>query len=285
MKVKEALHDTAKKLAAAVEEAPLEAELLLMHAMDIDRVGLYVGLEDDLPSRYKSSLSRLVTRRLAKEPSAYILGHREFYGLDFYVAPGVLIPRPETETLVEESVAYIRSNFPNDYPVIADIGTGSGAVAISLAHLFPKAKVYATDISAQALDIATLNCIRHGVRVELLEGDLLAPLPQAVDIIAANLPYIRDDEMGGLSEEIRGYEPRVALSGGEDGLDVIRRLIIDAPGKLRNGGAVLLEIAPSQGEALASWSQGLGPWERADLVKDCSGVGRILKLLLTKRQP
>lgn len=285
MKVKEALRDTVKKLAAAaVEEAPLEAELLLMHAMDIDRVGLYVRLDDDLPSRYKSSLSRLVTRRLAKEPSAYILGHREFYGLDFYVAPGVLIPRPETETLVEESVAYIRSNFPNDYPVIADIGTGSGAVAISLAYLFPKTKVYATDISAQALDIATLNCIRHGVRVELLEGDLLAPLSQAVDIIAANMPYIRDDEMGGLSEEIRGYEPRVALSGGEDGLDVIRRLIIDAPGKLRNGGVVLLEVAPSQAEGLISWAKGLKSWKRIDIVADSGGFARVVKLVLTKRQ-
>lgn len=285
MKVKEALRGTAGRLAdASVEDAALEAELLLMHAMGIDRASLYVRLNDDLSSQYSDALSGLLARRLEREPSAYILGHREFYGLDFYVGHGVLIPRPETELLVEEAAALVQHNFPSGDPVIADIGTGSGAIAVSLARLFRKATVYATDISAQALDVAALNCVRHGVRVELLEGDLLAPLPQVVDIIAANLPYVRDDEMDGLSREIRDYEPRVALSGGEDGLDVIRRLIVDAPGKLRNGGVVLLEIAPSQAEALASWVEGLGSWRRVDIVNDCGGFARVVKLVLTKRQ-
>ena len=286
MKVKEALHGTAGKLAgASVEDAALEAELLLMHVMGIDRAGLYVRLDDDLPSKYRSTLSGLIARRLTGEPSAYILGHREFYGLDFYVGPGVLIPRPETETLVDEAAAFIRRNFPSGDPVIADIGTGSGAIAISLAHLFSRSTVYATDISAQALDIAVLNCIRHGVRVELLKGDLLAPLPQPVDIIAANLPYVRDDEMDGLSEEIRGHEPRVALSGGTDGLDVIRRLITGAPAKLREGGAVLVEIAPSQANELVSWVGELDSWGGADIIDDCGGFSRVVKLVLTKRQP
>ena len=283
MKVKEVLHNTAKTLAAnAVEEAPLEAELLLMHVMDLGRTGLYVRLEDDLPSKCGAAISDLVSRRLRWEPVAYILKNREFFGSDFYVGPGVLIPRPETETLVEEAVAFTRCNVPSVDPVIADIGTGSGAIAISLACLFPKAKVYATDISTQALDIAALNCIRHGVRVELLRGDLLAPLPQPVDMIVANLPYVRDDELVGLSDEIRDYEPAVALAGGKDGLDVIRRLIVDAPDKLRNGGAVLLEIAPSQTEVLASWATGLDSWSSVDVIRDCGGVARILKLVLTK---
>lgn len=286
MKVKEALRSTAGKLAgASVEEAALEAELLLMHAMSIDRAGLYAGLDDDLPSKYKKILSGLIARRLTGEPSAYILGHREFYGLDFYVGPGVLIPRPETETLVDEAAACIRRNFPSGDPVIADIGTGSGAIAVSLAYMFRRSTVYATDISAQALDIAALNCIRHGVRVELLKGDLLAPLPQPVDIIAANLPYVRDDEMDGLSEEIRGHEPRVALSGGADGLDVVRRLIIGAPAKLREGGAVLVEVAPSQADELVSWAGELDSWGGADIIDDCGGFSRVVKLVLTKRQP
>ncbi|MFA5375137.1 MAG: peptide chain release factor N(5)-glutamine methyltransferase [Dehalococcoidia bacterium] len=284
MKVKEALHNTAKTLAAnLVEEAPLEAELLLMHAMELNRTGLYLRLEDALSSEYSNALSGLMSRRLRREPVAYILKNREFYGLDFCVGPGVLIPRPETETLVEEAIAFTRRNFPSGNPVIADIGTGSGAIAVSLSRLFPKAKVYATDISAQALDIAALNCIRHGVRVELLYGDLLAPLPQPVDIIVANLPYVRDDELAGLSAEIKDYEPHVALAGGDDGLNVIRRLIVDAPDKLCSGGAVLLEIAPSQAAGLASWAAGLGSWGSVDLVRDCGGVGRILKLVLTKR--
>jgi release factor glutamine methyltransferase len=285
MKVKEALHHTAKTLAAnVVEEAPLEAELLLMRSMDLGRTGLYLRLEDDMPSQSGNALSELVGRRLRGEPTAYILGHREFYGLDFYVGPGVLIPRPETETLVEEAVEFTRRNFPSVDPVIADIGTGSGAIAVSLAHLFPKAKVYATDISTQALDIATLNCIRHGVQVELLQGDLLAPLPQPVDMIVANLPYVADGDMAELSTEIRNYEPRIALSGGVDGLDSIRRLIVDAPEKLRVGGVVLLEIAPSQAELLASWATDLGSWFSVDVIRDCGGVVRIVKLVLTKNQ-
>jgi len=284
MKIKEALHNTAKTLATAtIDEAALEAELLLMHVMGIERSGLYSKLEEDLPSIYSPQLSNLVTRRLTREPTAYILGHREFYGLDFYVGSGALIPRPETETLVDEAIALVRRDFPLGDPIIADVGTGSGAIAVSLAHSLPKAKVYATDISPEALDIATLNCIRHDVRVELLQGNLLEPLPQPVDIIVANLPYVRDDEMDGLSEEIRCYEPRVALSGGTDGLDVIRRLIINAPKKLGDSGTVLLEIAPSQAESLVSWAKGVGSWERVDVMNDGGGFSRLIKMVLTKR--
>ena len=279
MKFKEALHDAARTLAEGSIEAPLlEAELLLMHAMEMGRTELYVKLEDDLPLRYSDALLELVDRRLKREPSAYILGHREFYGLDFYVGPGVLIPRPETETLVDAAVAFIHSNFLWSDPVIADIGTGSGAVAVSLAHLFPRAKVYAMDMSRQALDIAALNCIRHGVRVEILQGDLLAPLPRSVDIIVANLPYVRNDEMAGLPEEIRDYEPHIALSGGADGLDIVRRLIVDAGEKLRAGGVVLIEIAPSQVDIFKAWIARSGLWPCVEPVYDDGGIVRVLKL-------
>ena len=217
MKVKEALRGVATNLAIeAVEEAPLEAELLLMHVLGLDRAGLYVALEDDLSPECRVALSELVDRRLRREPLAYITGRREFFGLDFYVGPTVLIPRPETELLVEEAVAFAKNNFPAGDPVIADIGTGSGAIAVSLAVSLPRARVYAVDISARAMEIAQVNCLRHNVGVELLEGDILSPLPEAMDVIVANLPYVRDGEIDGLSDEIRVYEPRIALSGGEE---------------------------------------------------------------------
>ena len=283
MKVKDSLRRTAAKLAAkGIDDASLEAELLLMHVMGVERAGLYVRLEDDLSTENNRVLSKLVSRRLKREPSAYILGHREFYGLDFYVDSGVLIPRPETETLVEEAITFARSNFPSVDPVIADIGTGSGAIAVSLARSLPKAGVYGVDISPRALDIAALNCIRHNVRVELLVGDLLAPLSEPVDMIVANLPYIPDCDMGGLSDEIREYEPTVALAGGEDGLDIVRRLIVDAPQRLKSGGTVLVEVAPAQVDALKTWVGGLGLWSQVEPVSDAGGFARALKLVLTK---
>jgi len=243
---------------------------------------LYVRLEDNLSTKHAAALAELVDRRLKREPAAYILGHREFYGLDFYVDSGVLIPRPETETLVEEAITFARSNFPSCDPVVADIGTGSGAIAVALARSLPKAGVCGVDISTRALDIAALNCIRHNVRVELLAGDLLAPLSEPVDMIVANLPYIADGDMAGLSAEIREYEPGVALAGGEDGLDIVRRLIADAPQRLKPGGAVLVEVAPAQVDALKTWAGALGPWAQVEPVSDAGGFARAVKLVLTK---
>ena len=283
MKVKESLRRTAAALEAGhIDDASLEAELLFMHGLGVERAGLYVRLEDDLSSSHVAALAELVNRRFKREPAAYILGHREFYGLDFYVDSSVLIPRPETELLVEEAVTFARSNFPSGNPVVADIGTGSGVIAVSLARSLPGAWVYGVDISPRALDIAALNCIRHNVRVELLAGDLLTPLSQPVDMIVANLPYIADSDMVGLSDEIRGYEPSVALAGGEDGLDVVRRLIVDAPERLKPGGVVLVEVAPVQVDALEAWAGALGPWSYVEPVSDAGGFARVLKLILEK---
>ncbi|MEA1959338.1 MAG: peptide chain release factor N(5)-glutamine methyltransferase [Chloroflexota bacterium] len=283
MKVKEALRGVATNLAIdAVEEAPLEAELLLMHVLGLDRAGLYVALEDDLSPERRVTLSEMVDRRLRREPLAYITGRREFFGLDFYVGPEVLIPRPETELLVEEVIAFVERNFPCGDPVIADIGTGSGAIAVSLAVSLPRARGYAVDISARALEIAQVNCLRHNVGVELLEGDILSQLPEAMDVIVANLPYVRDGDMDGLCEEIREHEPRVALSGGKDGLDVVRRLIAGAPERLRPGGLVLLEVAPDQVQAIVEFASGIDSWRSVDSVADIGGVPRALRLILTK---
>ena len=147
-----------------------------------------------------------------------------------------------------------------------------------MARLLPRATVYATDISPLALEIAALNCERHKVRVQFLKGDLLGPLPEPVDIIIANLPYIRDEELGQLSAEIRMYEPTVALAGGRDGLDKIRQLLVDVPDKLRLGGIVLLEVGPEQGQALSSWVKGLFPGAGTELITDLGGVARVFKV-------
>jgi len=303
--IKQARHRASRTLAAhAIEDAHLEAELLLMHLLGIDRAHLYVRLEDKLSSHEEQALDQLIDRRLSHEPLAYIIGHREFYGQDFYVAPGVLIPRAESELLVEEALDFVESHFPDKthrsqrdekvetsgkelptehksptvekYEKIAEIGTGSGAIAISLALRLPRAIVYATDISPRALQIARVNCEKH------LEGDLLNPIPEPVDIIIANLPYIRDEELGKLSAEIRMYEPVVALAGGRDGLDKVRQLLVDAPQKLRPGGIVLLEIGPAQGQALTSWVRCLFPGAGIETITDLSGVARVLKVVLTR---
>jgi len=283
--IKEALHQAAKTLTAhAIDDASLEAELILMHLLGIERAHLYTRLEEELSPGDGAALAQLICRRLAHEPLAYIIGHREFFGHDFHVAPGVLIPRAESELLVEEAVDFMNHRFPKSDPLIAEIGTGSGAIAISLALLLPRARVYATDISPRALEIAAINCERHKVRVHLLEGDLLAPLPEPVDIIIANLPYIRDGELNGLSAEIRMYEPVVALAGGGDGLDKMRQLLVNAPEKLRPGGVILLEIGPAQGPALTSLAKGLFSGAEIALVQDLSGVARVLKVILTKNR-
>ncbi len=282
MTIKEALRQASKTLASgSIEDAPLEAELLLMHVLGIDRTKLYARLEDELSPGDAQAFAQLLKRRLSHEPIAYILGHREFFGHDFYVAPGVLIPRPESELLVEKALDFVKSEFPYRDPIIAEIGTGSGAIAISLALLLPKAKIYATDISPRALNIARVNCEKHGVqdRVRLLEGDLLDPLPEAADIILANLPYIGDQELSELSAEIRMFEPMEALAGGRQGMDKVSQLLVEARGKLRPRGAVLLEIGAGQGRAVASLAKDLFPRARVELARDLAARERVLSVI------
>lgn len=280
MTIKEALRQASKTLASgSIEDASLEAELLLMHLLGIDRAKLYARLEDELSPGDTQAFAQLLERRLSHEPIAYILGHREFFGHDFYVAPGVLIPRPESELLVEKALDLVKK-FPDQNPIITEIGTGSGAIAISLAILLPKAKIYASDISPRALNIARVNCEKHGVqdRVHLLEGDLLDPLPEAVDIILANLPYIGDEELSELSAEIRMFEPMEALAGGRQGMDKVRQLLSEAKGKLRAGGSVLLEIGAGQGPAVASLAKDLFPGAMVELARDLAGRERVLSV-------
>jgi release factor glutamine methyltransferase len=258
-----------------IEDAPLEGELLLRHALGIDRTRLYLDLDHELSPEQYEAFRQLVERRLSGEPSAYITGRREFYGLDFYVDPRVLIPRPESELLVEEAIALAQER-----PIssIAEVGTGSGAIAISLALQLPEPKIYATDISGPALEVARLNCQRHGVtdKVYLLHGDMLEPLPEPVDLIMANLPYVRRSE---LAE--KRFEPLLALDGGSDGMEKIRRLCRQIDGRLRPGGSLLLEIGQGQGREVTRLLTTLFPKAEIRLVSDLGGIERVVRLGLT----
>jgi release factor glutamine methyltransferase len=255
-----------------VEDAPLEGELLLRHASNISRTQLYLDLDRKLSPQQEQAFWQLVERRLNGEPTAYITGHHEFYGLDFYVDPRVLIPRPESELLVE-----IALGLAQNHPLftIADIGTGCGAIAVSLALGLPQAKIYATDISAAALEVALINCQKHGVtdRVRLLQGDMLDPLPHPIDLIIANLPYVRESELTGIR-----FEPRLALDGGSDGMERIRQLCRQIGSKLRPSGYLLLEMGIGQREAVTALLHTLFPEGRIEVIPDLSGIERVVHL-------
>lgn len=259
---------------SSVEDAPLEGELLLRHTLKIDRVQLYLELDKELTPGQEQTFRRLLERRLNGEPTAYIIGRREFYGLDFNVSPAVLIPRPESELLVETALT-LAKNRP--LFTIADIGTGSGAIAVSLALALPQAKIYATDISAAALKVARLNCRQHGVadRVRLLEGNLLAPLPEPVDLIVANLPYVRKSELNPQSE------PPLALDGGADGMESIKQLCRQAGGRLKSGGSLLLEIGQGQRQAVTAILHNIFPKGEIKVMPDLAGIDRVVVLSLS----
>lgn len=261
-----------------VNEATLEADLLLGHTLNLSRSQLYASLKEYISEAHQGTVNSLVQRRLRREPLAYILGNREFFGLEFKVFPGVFIPRPETETLVEQAICLAKSHFPKGGASIADIGTGCGAVAVSLAKALPYAHLYATDISETALAAARSNAKAHGAqdRIVFLQGDLLCPLPMRVDIVLANLPYIRSDGIPCLDPEVSQFEPREALDGGLDGLDLIRRLIRQCSTYLRAGGAIVLEMDPDQMDGAASTALEVFPLARLKRVQDLSSRERAL---------
>ncbi len=276
MKLAEALSRSRDTLAQnAVEDASLEAELLLRHILNIDRTQLYLDLEEELSPEDERAFQALVERRLNGEPAAYIIGHREFYGLDFYVNPHTLIPRPESELLVETALKLAQERQPH---TIADIGTGCGAIAITLALEIPNARIYATDLSAKALEVARINCQQHGVddRVSLLPGDMLEPLPEPVDLIVANLPYVRQSELN------PGFEPLLALDGGAGGTEMIAKLCRQAKDKLADGGSMLLEIGYGQYETISTLLASLFPGGAIEVLADLSGIERVVSLNLSR---
>ena len=261
---------------AGVEEAHLEADVLVRHVLGLERADLLARPETPLTLTQAAALEGLLSRRLRREPLAYVLGYREFYGLDFRVTPGVMVPRPETETLVEEALAWARAR---PAPItVADVGTGSGCIVVSLAVRLPCVRFLATDVSTAALAVARENVRRHGVagRVRLLSGHLLQPLPGPVDLIVANLPYIRSARLDSLQPEVRDYEPRGALDGGPDGTDLLRPLLRQAGAYLQPGGAVMLEIDEEQGAAMAEAARSAFPMAASRVQRDLSGRDRVL---------
>jgi release factor glutamine methyltransferase len=221
---------------------------------------------------------------LNHEPTAYITGHKEFFGIDFRISPGTLIPRPETELLVEKAIELANAAFPQSC-LIADIGTGCGAIAIAIALHLPEVKIYASDISAAALEVARSNCRYHGVRdrITLLHGDLLEPLPEPVHLIVANLPYIRESELPTLPPEISMFEPQIALAGGRDGLKQIERLLSQAGTKLLPQGAIMLEIGYEQGQTASELAKQYIPDARVNVITDLAGLDRLIQIFSTQR--
>lgn len=269
-------------LREASETPRLDAELLLAHALGVSRARLLAELQTPPTSEVTRQFGELIARRATREPVAYLVGSKEFYGLELFVDRRVLVPRPETELLVEYALAWVRDQYTPRAaaaPSIADIGTGSGCIAISLAVYLPDAQVYAVDISPEALDVARRNAERHAVagRVKLLQGDLLAPLRQPVDLLISNPPYTILTE---IDAGVRLHEPHLALDGGVAGLAVYRRLLASAPGALRPGGAVLLEIGADQGDAVTALARQALPAARVMLHQDLAGHDRVVAIYL-----
>jgi release factor glutamine methyltransferase len=220
-----------------------------------------------------------MTRRLRHEPLAYITGHKEFYGLDLLCSPAALIPRPETELLVELALNRVRGRGSRvETFTIVDVGTGSGAIAIAVAAHAPEARVIAIDTSRAALELAAANAERHGVgdRVSFVQGSLLTPLRTPADVIVANLPYVADDVYASLAPEIRAHEPPEALRAGERGTELIESLLAQAPTLLRPGGLLLAEHAWDQGESLRHAARVAFPQARIETKRDLAGLERVL---------
>ena len=279
MSVRGAWLGAAERLARSGNTDPrLEAEVLLRHAMQIDRGDFFAALGDDIAPADEAAVTMVVERRASGEPLAYILGSREFYGLDFAVGPSVLVPRQETELLVESVLDFARGR-PAERLEIADVGTGSGAIAVAIASHLPRATVYATDSSHDALLVADVNRRRHMVsdRAHLLHGDLLGPLHAPVDVIVSNPPYLTTDEMEGLPPDVR-MEPPSALHGGRDGLEITGRLLSQAPAYVRPGGLLLVEIAPHQLGAVLRMGKDAFPEADVSFARDLMGLPRVVSI-------
>jgi len=279
------------------DRARLDSETLLLHVVGKNKAWLLAHAEEDLPEDQADRFLGLIERRKAGEPIQYITGETEFYGLPFRVTPDVLIPRPETEHLVEKAIEFasISNSFvsghdfshaaspPEDTRALApalrilDIGTGSGAIAIALAHHLPTAQITAVDISAAALAIARENAERNGAagRIRLLESNLLAAFTgEQFDLIASNPPYVPTADRDSLSVEVRDHEPALALFAGKDGLDICQRLIPVAFAALTSGGHLLLEIGYGQSDSISALLEGTG-FTHIEFVPDLQGILRV----------
>lgn len=272
----------------------LDAEILIAAALGVPRLQLYVQFDRPLTAEELRAIRELVQRRQAGASVAYIVGKKEFFGLEFAVDARVLVPRPDTETLVDEALARLQSRPPDDDdpsptpssdgpslpppapPRIAEVGTGSGAIIVTLGKRHPDATLFAVEVSPEALAVAKVNAERHGVAVTFLEGDLDAPLAglPPFDLIVANLPYIPSANIAALAPEVRA-EPRLALDGGPDGLALVRRLVAAAPALLVPGGALVLEVGAGQAEQTAALCREAGLAD-VQMRRDLGAVDRVV---------
>lgn len=268
----------ARQRLARVEHPGLEAQVILEHVLRQPRAALLTHPERELTFAQLAELDQLLSRRLSGEPLPYLLGRWEFFGLEFLVTPAVLIPRPETELLVERALAWLETH-PRQRRA-ADVGIGSGAISAALLTRVPDLHVTAVDVSFQALRVAKINLTAHGVlpRCTLVQSDLLTACRGPFDLICANLPYIPSGTLADL--DVAGSEPALALDGGPDGLRLIERLLADAPRLLAPGGLMLLEIEATQGESVPALSRGYFPAAAVDLHLDLAGLPRLVSVAL-----
>ena len=269
-------------LGAGIDSARLDAELLLGCALGMSREELMVAATRKVSVAESDRYEDLLRRRLNREPLAYITGQQEFWSLGFLVSGDVLVPRPETETLVERALKHLATIHNRGAPRILELGTGSGAIAVALASELPQAEIVATEIAPAALQIARRNASRNGVSnaIRFLQGDLFTALDQELekdfDLILSNPPYIPRGEIAHLEAEVSRWEPRAALDGGVDGLDFYRRIIEEAPGYLRQGGAVAVEIGAAIGSLVLALFRNNPAYGDTRVYQDYSGRDRVV---------
>lgn len=302
MTIRDAMLKAAARLAAAgVDEARSNAELLLQHVLGLDRAALLRDGGEPFPAERAEEWERLVKRKELGEPIQYMIGEQWFYGRPFAVTPAVLIPRPETELLVEAVLEAADKLWPPDgaaMPTVVDVGTGSGAIAVTLASQRPRWRVCASDLSPDALEVARTNAVRHEAadRMAFVQGDLLAPFIQGgeaaahvdgelrVDVLVSNPPYIPAADLEGLQREVRDYEPHLALDGGADGLDPYRSMLEQLP-QLAGGlpRIVAFELGIHQPRIVAQMMEQMGGWDDIRIITDYGGIER--HIIATQSQP
>ena len=260
----------------------LDAEVLLAHVLNQpERIYLYVHFDQPLEQSELAAYRECIKRRVNYEPVAYITGHRDFMGLDFKVTRDTLIPRPDTEILVEAVLQRLPAAGENS--MLADIGTGTGAICLSLLNYLPKLKAVAVDISSGALAVAQENSVSLGLsqRVEFLQGDLLAPLKakgELLNAIVSNPPYIPKADIAALASDVKAYEPMGALDGGEDGLDFYRRLLAESGDLLKDGGFLAMEVGIHQAHQLEAMANNMSQWGKCEILRDLAGIERVVIL-------
>ncbi len=277
----EAINSAAAKLATAgISSARLDAEVLLCYTLGKDRAWLLAHMPEEIISGHRNDFERAVGRRVLREPLQYIVGRQEFWGLEFTVTPDVLIPRPETELVIETA---LRAASSRDNLRVIDLCTGSGCIAVTLAKELPQARIFATDVSPRALSIARSNARRHGVadRIRFFEGDLFCPLEELdingqVDIIVSNPPYVPSGEYSALQPEVRDYEPEIALLAGPEGIEVHRRIMHEAPRFLNRYGELIMEMGLGQAGPLSRLIRELKEYSSIEILKDLAGIDRVI---------